>query len=273
MGDRVDMFTRSWLEQREPVDHRSRASELVDLLADAWRRSGWQRVLDLGCGTGSNLRYLSPRLSGPQTWTLVDHDAELLALVTPVDAPISVTCLHGDLAAAGLPAAADTDLVTCSALLDLVTEDWARQLVQTSAGASCGVYMALSYNGQIQWEDEVDPDDELIRRAVNAHQRRDQGIRTALGPSAPAVVDRLLRAEGYQTWRASSPWQLKPADADLACALVDGWERAALELVSGPADADRIRGWAARRRRATRGPALSLRVGHDDLLGLPPRGR
>ncbi|WP_106418212.1 class I SAM-dependent methyltransferase [Salinicola tamaricis] len=35
-------------------------------------------LVDLGCGSGSNLRYLAPQLRTPQYWRLVDHDASLL---------------------------------------------------------------------------------------------------------------------------------------------------------------------------------------------------
>ena len=36
------------------------------------------RIVDLGCGTGSNLRALAPLLGPRQHWRLVDYDADLL---------------------------------------------------------------------------------------------------------------------------------------------------------------------------------------------------
>ena len=65
-------FSAEWLALREPVDHRSRADELVPILCEEWQRCGWERIVDLGCGTGSNLRYLAPKLPGFQHWILVD---------------------------------------------------------------------------------------------------------------------------------------------------------------------------------------------------------
>ena len=73
------VFGADWLRLREPVDHRSRAEGHLPVLAEEWRRRGWSRIVDLGSGTGSNARYLAPRLPGAQQWTLVDHDADLLA--------------------------------------------------------------------------------------------------------------------------------------------------------------------------------------------------
>ena len=37
------------------------------------------RVLDLGAGTGANLRATAPLIEAPQHWVLADNDVELLA--------------------------------------------------------------------------------------------------------------------------------------------------------------------------------------------------
>ena len=59
-----ETFTLDWLALREPVDHRSRSELALAGLRDWWRARRASRVVDLGCGTGSNLRYLAPRLAG-----------------------------------------------------------------------------------------------------------------------------------------------------------------------------------------------------------------
>ncbi len=274
-----DAFSPDWLALREAADHRARAAALVERLRAEWRRRGWTRIVDLGSGTGSNLRYLAPRLPGPQQWTLVDHDAALLARAGTAGTTAEVRCVQGDLAAAGLPAVAQADLVTCSALLDLVPEDWLDRLARACRAAGCGAYLALTYDGVMQWSAAgsggggpgaaADPDDAAIREAVNAHQRRDRGPATALGPDAAAAAETLLRAVGYRTWRLPSPWRLGPAERALALALIDGWEEAALDLSPLPAEARRIRAWAVRRRR-TAASGFELTVGHQDVLALPP---
>ena len=268
-----EAFSPDWLALREAADHRSRATKLVSLLRDEWLARGWTRILDLGSGTGSNLRYLAPRLPGGQDWTLLDHDAELLARLDVPPAGHTVIRMLGDLNDRGLAAVGQTDLVTCSALLDLVTEDWLGRLVGACRAASCGAYFALSYDGVMRWSHDGrdgsdDPDDAMIREAVNAHQQRERGSATALGPTASAVAETLFAAAGYRTWLMPSPWQLGPDDAELALGLIDGWEHAALDL-GAPADTTlRVRAWAERRRRTTTGE-FSLTVGHQDLLALP----
>jgi SAM-dependent methyltransferase len=279
-----ETFDPAWLALREPVDHRSRAGAAPSLLAPAWRAGGWSRVVDLGSGTGSNLRYLAPRLPGVRHWTLVDHDAGLLARAAAPDGA-AVARVVGDLAAAGLAAIGESgaDLVTGSALLDLVSEDWLHALAASCRQSGCAALFALTYDGGIQWQAAADdrrpaddPDDALVRRAVNSHQRRDKGLGPALGPLAGLTAETLFRAAGYRVWLLPSPWRLGPGDAVLAQALVDGWESAAAEqLGDAPEDgadgagAVRVRDWAARRRATIASGRFGLTVGHLDLLALP----
>src|SRR5207244_2670973 len=118
------------------------------------------RLLDLGGGTGSNVRYLSPKLPMPQQWTVIDSDPELLAY-----APGGVTALNRDLNIvvddAGL--FRDCTLVTASALLDLVSDRWLARLVAQCRAAEAAVLFSLSYDGRIVCE-PPEPDDDDVRR-------------------------------------------------------------------------------------------------------------
>ena len=276
-----ETFDPAWLALREPVDHRSRSVAAMSLLAPAWRAGGWSRVVDLGSGTGSNRRYLHPRLPGVRHWTLVDRDADLLARATAPEGAV-VKRVVGDLADAGLEAIrdSDADLATGSALLDLVSRGWLGALAAACRDARCAALFALTYDGTIQWTADGrrpadDPDDALVRRAVNSHQRRDKGLGPALGPMAGLMAETLFREAGYRVWLLQSPWRLGPDDAELAQALVDGWESAAAEELGDPPDgaqgagAGRVRDWAARRRATLESGSFGLTVGHLDLLALP----
>ncbi len=277
----MELFDADWLALREPIDHRSRAEWLLAPLCDTWLARGWSRVLDLGTGAGSNLRYLTPRLPAGQEWVLVDHDPDHLRTLGHAEVPASVRSLRvvpGDLVHEGLAAISDADLVTASALLDLVSEDWLRRVVDACADAGRGAHFALSYNGEIGWsaggspagQREEDPDDALVRDAVNAHQTGDKGMGPALGPAAGAVAERLFRSARYTTWLLPSPWRVGAAEAQLVRRLIAGWEDAA--ATRRPADAGRIHAWAERRRATVAAGRCTLRVGHCDLLALPPEG-
>src|SRR5688500_1818912 len=67
-----------WLALREPADAAARSSALAELVAQHCG-GGPLTVRDLGCGTGSMLRWLAPQLPGPQRWYLHDRDPVLLA--------------------------------------------------------------------------------------------------------------------------------------------------------------------------------------------------
>ena len=72
-------FSPDWLALREPSDHRARDGFLTMALADRLQSKPLVRVVDLGCGTGSNIRATYAALGREQHWTLVDYDARLLA--------------------------------------------------------------------------------------------------------------------------------------------------------------------------------------------------
>ena len=275
----MESFDADWLTLREPVDHRSRAVALLAPLCDAWRAHGWSRVLDLGSGTGSNVRYLTTRLPAGQEWVLVDHDPDHLATLGRAAIPPSVRSLRvvpGDLAHEGLAAIPHADLVTASALLDIVSADWLGRMVGTCADAGCAGHFALTYDGVIRWstgrESGVpgveDPDDAWVREAVNVHQTGDKGLGPALGPAAGELVAQLFQRAGYRTWLLPSPWHLDATDAPLVHRLIDGWRTAVAEV--RPGDRRRVHDWAARRHALVADGRLTLMVGHRDLLALPP---
>ena len=101
----MEIFDAEWLALREAADRRARDGTLPERLSAAWRRRGWSRVVDLGSGTGANLRYLAPRLPAGQRWTLVDHDPRHVDRLQRLEAPPGVDALAAvsrDLAADGL---------------------------------------------------------------------------------------------------------------------------------------------------------------------------
>src|SRR5882672_1778754 len=213
-------FSAEWLALREPVDHAARSMDLARALLETLSGDRLLRVLDLGAGSGSNLRYLleaaSDRLrasSGsaerprPADFLLIDHDPALLALV-PKAPGIETRCM--DLATLDDGTIFDgRALVTASALLDLVSEQWLRALAARCVESGAAVLFALTYDGLIGCTPE-DPDDGSIVALVNEHQRTDKGFGPALGPDAPEAAARCFEQVGYQVQRTRSDWRLGP---------------------------------------------------------------
>src|SRR4051794_27751292 len=101
-----------WLSLREAADARARSVAAEDAIARALPVDRPLRMVDLGSGTGSNIRHLSLRLPGPQAWLAVDRDALLLA-----GAPSGVETRSRELGSLEDDLFAGRHLVTASALL------------------------------------------------------------------------------------------------------------------------------------------------------------
>lgn len=282
MTKKNSYFENEWLDIREPVDARSRSSRLADAAGDWLARYAPNPVpiLDLGAGSGANLRYLAPRWAMPQCWTLIDHDAELLSRAAgntthhAPDASIEVTTRTSDLtdALGDLPAGG---LVTAAALFDLVTADWVETLSRACRTADCAVLFALSVDDQVRVIDNASssPDMAAVTRdrdvlaRVAAHQKSDKGMGRALGPEAPAKLRESLTAAGYHVFSAVTPWRIDSDDAALGSAAINEWAAAA--TAEAPATRAENETWAAHRRADLTAGRCTLEIGHQDVLGLP----
>ncbi len=262
-------FSADWLALREPYDRRARNADVLNAVADSLKGCSSIRIVDLACGTGSTLRAIAPHLPSNQNWRLVDNDLGLLgrALATGRPAGVTVATVPLDLSR-DLEAVLDgpLDLVTTSALLDLVSETWLERLATEIAARSVPLYAALSYDGQIDFA-PVDPADAAIIAAVNAHQRTDKGFGPALGPAAAAVAIARFELFGYSVAQGKSDWVIGPDDRDIQMEIFSGWASAAREI--GDASLADTVGWLTRRRDAVTAGRSSIRVGHVDIFARP----
>lgn len=290
-------FSGDWLQLREAADATARANDLIGWLRAArlWAstRPDPFPVLDLGCGTGANLRHLAPKLRGRQQWRCVDQDPALLSELTrqtrrrastqgaqsaAAQPPLTLTGAGWeaqvwteqiDFAAGVARGQLPGDgLVTASALLDLVSEEWLRRLIEGCRDVRCTLLFALTYDGRIALS-PAHPDDQRLTALVNRHQQQNKGFGAALGPEAAAAAERLARAGGYRVRSAPSDWSLGAEQPALQKALIAGWLVAAYELADA-ADRDRLHAWHCARTAQVDAGGLRIRVGHRDLVALPP---
>jgi hypothetical protein len=261
-------FSADWLTLREPYDLRARSPKVLAAVAAGFAKFPSLTIVDLACGTGSTLRALSPHLPMQQSWHLVDNDLGLLVRAAEASHPrAKVTTTAVDLVR-DLEAALDghLDLVTTSALLDLVSDSWLERLATEVAARRLPFYAALSYDGRISFEPS-DPLDEAIVFAANEHQRRDKGFGPALGPAAATKTIARFERVGYSVMHAAADWVMEPNDRDMQAALLDGWAGAAREI--GHQTPAEIAAWVTRRRDALTHGRSSIRVGHIDVFATP----
>lgn len=283
-----DLFSAEWLALREGLDARSRSHRLTGLAAE-WlnARAAPHGIVDLGSGSGSNLRFLAPRLPGPQHWRLVDHDAGLLCHARrrgsrPRDragAPVALETRCRGLAPIDGELLAGAGLVVASALFDLMPRCWVESLVAACADRGQALLLTLSVDGDWAFLDRQgarvdDSEDIAVRTLFQAHQYRDKGLGPALGGEAPAVLASTLAGAGFRVESDATPWYLAAGDAtrrSLAEALVTGWHDAAVEET--PTQATRLGAWRDRRLAAMLAGELGVTVGHRDLFAWPAAGR
>jgi hypothetical protein len=273
-------FSAQWLNLREPADQRSRNRELERALAKHFDGRRPLTIVDLGCGTGANLRAMAPLLGPEQHWTLVDRDGALLDAAAHrlgswadgadwredqltlvkgaqrIHVMFRRADLAGDLDAALGP---DANLVTASALFDLASAAFITGLAHAVATRQSAFYTVLNYDGDQRWTPEHAADAAMLE-AFHTHQRRDKGLGPAAGPDAPDALSEAFSAVGYRVSEGDSAWRLGSSDATLVGELALGFAAAAAE--TGLVNTSTIAAW----RTLSRSGAT---VGHTDTLALP----
>lgn len=273
-------FSRDWLRLREPADIAARNHNIASAVSARFALRETVFAVDLGCGTGANLRATCSLLPNNQTWRLVDSDEALLRaardeLSAWADSAetagphlhlkkgyatiwVEFACLdlatELDAALAGLPA-----LVTASALFDLTSEAFIRRVARRCADLNAAFYTVLTYNGIQRWSPHR-PADNQLTSAFHNHQMRDKGFGPAAGPMAPSHLADQFRLNGYSVLEGESPWNLGRNDRMLIDELVRGHAMAAGE--TGLVDTKTLETWVKVQRNGAY-------IGHTDTFATP----
>jgi len=285
----TERFDAAWLGLREPFDQAARSVALARRLADRLP-SRRPHIVDLGAGTGSLFRFMAPIIGRGQDWTLIDADPALLeeafgriaawarqqgfAATSPGDTllvytPGGMWRMQGLALAVTTPDVAtlrESDALVCSALLDLMSANWLEQLIDS-------LYMpflaSMTVDGRDRWLPRH-PADAVVTQAFRRDQRRDKGTGPALGTAAASVALRAFAARGFVTASATSDWRVPRRSLRTLHALIEGTAEAARN--ASPARDASIAAWEAARLRQALRARLAIRIGHRDILAIPPGG-
>lgn len=276
----MSAFSPEWLHLREGADRASRNADIANAVSARFALRQDISVVDLGCGTGANLRATASLLPNKQTWVLIDNDPHLLdaareeianwadhsenhgdgLAVKKGHAQIAVSFAAIDLST-DLERAFDSSpaLVTASALFDLVSEPFIRKVAKLCAERNAAFYTVLTYNGVQRWSPHR-PADNQIAGAFHRHQLTDKGFGPAAGPMAPSLLVDQFRLNGYSVLEGDSPWVLARSDRTLLEELQRGYAIAAAE--TNTVDAKTIETWIKVQRHGAE-------VGHTDIFAAP----
>ncbi|MGB7324878.1 MAG: class I SAM-dependent methyltransferase [Rubripirellula sp.] len=257
------MSKSEWLAIRETMDGRFRSSQLADEFIEHASRT--RLIIDLGCGTGTNYRYLTRNDGSDTPWLGVDSDGDVLKIAARELAGTPVRFELADLASdLSLISTSEDVSIAASAFLDLASEEWIGRFANVAAGKPLLISMTAS--GPPSW-DPVDNMDEAIEACLQNHRKADHGFGPSAGFSAARLLADELNARNCSVSLEASDWLVDHQDREVIATLIDGVRRRVfLDLPH-----DQVEQWAATRRQQNQAGVLKLTLPHLDLLSLPPR--
>ncbi len=284
----TERFDGDWLSLREPFDRAARSVALARRFADRLPASR-PRLVDLGAGTGSQFRFLAPIVGRGQDWTLIDADAALLdeafgrtaawarrqgfAATSSGDTLLVYTpCGTWRMRGLALGIAPDAmtlpeaDAVVCTALLDLMSANWLERLIDSLA---VPFLACMTVDGRDSWLPRH-PADAVVTKAFRRDQRRDKGSGPASATAASSAALRAFAARGFATASAPTDWHVPRTSLRMLRALIEGTAQAARN--AAPARDASIAAWESTRLDQALRARLAIRIGHRDILAIPPGG-
>ncbi len=281
-------FTSNWLEMRESVDRSARRLDLCRRWAELLPQRA--RVIELAAGNGALLRAMLPFLRGNLEWFAWDRDAVLLAQIperlqnlavsiAPSGHGFQIETLHCritlhlqemDLAIGNGDLYhhlkhIKPDGIAASAWFDLASPEWITHFCRSLVEAGRPTILAtLTIDGRVKLY-PFDAADQLFLRLYHRNMETDKGTGQAAGIHAPTILHRQLQSSGYTICTRHSDWRLSSRETPI----LDYWlKELCLELDQIlPGDKKRFNLWRATRLAQLKNRRLSVRVGHQDLLG------
>jgi len=259
-----------WLAARVAADNAARAvtvstllPELINYLIARAGSDATVEIIDLGAGTGANQRWLAPRLPILQHWLHLDHNPVISRSLPLLDDTVIIDEGVEALGQLLTKASGDRQLVTCSALLDVLTTEQIEAVCRAVIDNRVPAFFSLTVTGGLRLS-PTDPHDQLLLAAFNDHQRR----AGRAGPDATTLTVNLLRAAEFAVTTQETSWRLT---AQSGLAFVDQMlaERLAAAVAQDPALAASAAAWLELRRAQLAAGLLRIELDHCDILGIP----
>lgn len=262
----------NWLAARVAADTAARAAtlktlvpDLINYLAVTGDHDDTLEIIDLGAGTGANQRWLAPRLPFRQRWVHLDHDPIISRSLPLPDDTLIIDASVEALARLLASREAGRQLVTCSALLDVLTMPQLNAVCRAVIDNRVPALFSLTVTGTLGIV-PIHRDDQPLLDAFNDHQRR----AGRAGPEAASLAADTLRAAEFEVRCQETPWQLSAASGRAFVAEVLQ-ERLHAAVAQYPALAQPAAAWLELRRSQLALGIVRIELGHGDILALPGR--
>ena len=282
-----------WLAHRFACDAEARHPEIEHKFLSFFEQHQTAlHVVDVGSGTGANLRYYFDRIPHTQTWTLIEQSSHLLGecrhslatfaqkhgygwhpqgdtfLLTDAGKTAAITLIQGSIdrieQLVDLPQA---DVVTANAVFDLLSFEQFDALVSTLAQHDVCLLATLNY-----YETSFLPFSERDHQFVDwyhMHMKRPQPMGIAMGPDCSEEMLDLLAQHHMLIEQESSQWHLKKGECTLHRYLLHFMEQAIAELSLSPEEQRDFEAWLTRKKELCRQRELEIIVDHSDIFAYP----
>ncbi len=269
------MDFKSWLNQRYEVDRQARNKE-VESIFRARLSAGKITIVDIGAGTGSNLRYYHGRLSAQeQHWYLVDQEKVLLEeTLANLDSEVNqceenvwqlrhnqkdivVHFVEADVFTNSIdPFLERADLILSNAFFDLASAVQLRDFLGKLDFGRQTFLSTINYTGMRFIPG--DTEDGYWIDHYEEHMRRDRPEGRSTGPDCVGLIIEFFEHQDLRYHVGGSNWELKEG-SPLIQGIFDFMYDAFMDM---KLDMDAFARWRGRSKHAT------MIVEHEDLCVL-----
>jgi len=284
-----DKFSLSWIKAREKYDLKYRSN----LLKEQYKKdkSFFNRIIDLGSGNGSFLRYCHSKKMIFEEMLLVDYDSKLLRdfyastysylngtnynilKESPTKYKLkkidviktkNIQLMNTDILKS-LNIINNYNLISLSAMSDILPTLFIKKLLNI-VGKNKIIYFSICFDGSIKWTSSHKYD-KYILTMFNKHQEMNKISGYALGLKSIKLIKEYSAKKKYSFQVEDSSWELKSYDEDSK-----NFQKMYLDTICKPlkkddiTDKDMLSEWRNVKLKDIVSGKSKIIVGHKDIL-------
>ena len=285
----ANKFTTTWINLRESYDMLSRSDLLQNLYKN--NKMNLKKVIDLGGGNGSFLRWCHYKNIIYDDFLIIDNDEALLKSFYPRTksylSMMSLSLIKDNMMSyriqnlknnkdgfitlkkqdfyKSIDIINDYNLVSFSAVSDLLSKKFIKCLFD-KIDKGTNLYFSICFDGRVKWKNK-NKHDKYIVSMFNQHQKQEKTTGVALGLNSINFIKNLSKKNDYKIYIADSSWSVDSQDNDSRI-----FQKAYLNTIYKPlkkfelTDKDILENWLKSKQNDIENKNSNLVVGHKDIL-------
>lgn len=285
----ANKFTATWINLRESYDMLSRSDLLQNLYKN--NKMNLKKVIDLGGGNGSFLRWCHYKNIIYDDFLIIDNDEALLKSFYPRTksylSMMSLSLIKDNMMSyriqnlknnkdgfitlkkqdfyKSIDIINDYNLVSFSAVSDLLSKKFIKCLFD-KVNKGTNLYFSICFDGRVKWKNK-NKHDKYIVSMFNQHQKQEKTTGVALGLDSINFIKNLSKKNDYKIYIADSSWSVDSHDNDSRI-----FQKAYLNTIYKPlkkfelTDKDILENWLKSKQNDIENKNSNLVVGHKDIL-------